>query len=109
MDDRPRGRLTRRFTMEMIPFISPETDVMASDMGINEQTMAWITDTYSNHSGHRVPSIVTGKPLNLQGSSGRACATGHRVAFVASNALHQNGGQCQIRPQLVPMMVSAAF
>jgi len=84
-------RLTRRYTMEMIPFIGPETDVMAPDLGTNEQTMAWMADTYSTHVGHLVPAIVTGKPLNLQGSCGRARATGHGVAFVASNALHQLG------------------
>jgi len=84
-------RLTRRFTMEMIPFIGPETDVMAPDMGTNEQTMAWMTDTYSTHTGHLVPSIVTGKPLNLQGSRGRTRATGYGVAFMATNALHQLG------------------
>lgn len=84
-------RLTRRFTMEMIPFIGPETDVMAPDVGTNEQIMAWMTDTYSTHMGHLVPSIVTGKPLNLQGSAGRTRATGHGVAFLASNALHQSG------------------
>ena len=65
-------RLTRRYTMEMIPFIDPETDVMAPDMGTNEQTMGWIADTYSTHAGHLVPSIVTGKPLALQGSKGRS-------------------------------------
>lgn len=85
-------RLTRRFTMEMIPFIGSEIDVMAPDVGTNEQIMAWMTDTYSTHMGHLVPSIVTGKPLNLQGSSGRNRATGHGVAFLASNALHQSGG-----------------
>lgn len=84
-------RLTRRFTMEMIPFIGPDTDVMAPDVGTNEQIMAWMTDTYSTHMGHLVPSIVTGKPLNLQGSAGRTRATGHGVAFLASNALHQAG------------------
>lgn len=82
-------RMTRRFTMEMIPFIGPEIDVMAPDMGTNEQTMAWITDTYSTHSGHLVPSIVTGKPLTLQGSEGRAQATGHGVAFLAASALRK--------------------
>lgn len=86
-------RLTRRFTMEMIPFIGPETDVMAPDMGTNEQTMAWMADTYSTHAGHLVPSIVTGKPLLLQGSCGRTRATGHGVAFLASNALHKLGGR----------------
>ncbi|MFD0893023.1 Glu/Leu/Phe/Val dehydrogenase [Luteolibacter ambystomatis] len=83
-------RLTRRFTMEILPFIGPEIDVMAPDMGTNEQTMAWITDTYSTHAGYLVPSIVTGKPLGLQGSAGRAQATGHGVAFLASSALHKN-------------------
>lgn len=82
-------RMTRRFTMEMIPFIGPEIDVMAPDMGTNEQTMAWITDTYSTHSGHLVPSIVTGKPLSIQGSEGRAQATGHGVAFLAASALRK--------------------
>lgn len=85
-------RLTRRFTMEMIPFIGPDTDVMAPDMGTDEQVMAWITDTYSTHAGHLVPSIVTGKPLNLQGSCGRTRATGHGVAFLASNTLDKLGG-----------------
>jgi len=83
-------RLTRRFTMEMIPFIGPEIDVMAPDMGTNEQTMGWITDTYSTHCGHLVPAIVTGKPLSLQGSAGRTRATGHGVAFLASSALSKS-------------------
>lgn len=92
----PRGmslgeleRLTRRYTMEMIPFISPETDVMAPDMGTNEQTMGWIADTYSTHAGHLVPSIVTGKPLTLQGSKGRTKATGYGVAFCACKAMEK--------------------
>jgi len=84
-------RLTRRYTMEMIPFIGPEIDVMAPDMGTNEQTMAWMTDTYSTHAGHLVPAIVTGKPLSLGGSAGRTRATGHGVAFLGSSALHKLG------------------
>ena len=91
MSEAELERMTRRFTMEIIPFIGPEIDVMAPDMGTNEQTMAWITDTYSTHSGHLVPSIVTGKPLTLQGSEGRTQATGHGVAFLASAALHKLG------------------
>ncbi len=91
MSDGELERMTRRFTMEMIPFIGPEIDVMAPDMGTNEQTMAWITDTYSTHSGHLVPSIVTGKPLSLQGSAGRTRATGHGVAFLCSIALSKLG------------------
>jgi len=91
MSDGELERMTRRFTMEMIPFIGPEIDVMAPDMGTNEQTMAWITDTYATHCGHLVPAIVTGKPLTLQGSAGRTRATGHGVAFLASNALSKIG------------------
>ena len=88
-------RLTRRFTMEMIPFINPETDVMAPDMGTNEQTMGWIADTYSTHAGHLVPSIVTGKPIALQGSKGRTQATGYGVAFCACKTLEKLGQTVQ--------------
>ena len=84
-------RLTRRYTMEMIPFIGEDIDIMAPDMGTNEQTMAWITDTYSTHAGRLIPGIVTGKPLSLQGSAGRIQATGHGVAFLACRALNKLG------------------
>ncbi len=83
--------VTRRFASEMLPFIGPEVDVMAPDMGTNEQTMAWITDVYSTHAGHLVPGIVTGKPVILQGSEGRTAATGHGVAFLAARALKRIG------------------
>src|SRR5882724_9248317 len=79
-------RLTRRFTQEMIPFIGPQVDVMAPDMGTNEQVMAWIMDTYSVHAGYTVPSIVTGKPVNLGGSLGRREATGRGVAYLVNRA-----------------------
>ena len=62
---------------------------MAPDMGTNEQTMAWIVDVYSTYAGHLVPGIVTGKPLELQGSEGRKPATGHGVAFLAMRALNK--------------------
>ena len=75
-------RITRRYTSEMIPFIGPQTDVMAPDMGTNEQTMAWMMDTYSHQIGHAVPSIVTGKPVSIGGSLGRREATGRGVAFL---------------------------
>ena len=84
-------RLTRRYTMEMIPFIGDDIDIMAPDMGTNEQTMAWIVDTYSTHAGRLIPGIVTGKPLSLQGSAGRTQATGHGVAFLACRALNKLG------------------
>ena len=69
-------RLTRRYTQEMIPFIGPQVDIMAPDLGTNEQIMAWMMDTYSVHSGYSVPGIVTGKPVGLGGSLGRREATG---------------------------------
>jgi glutamate dehydrogenase (NAD(P)+) len=79
-------RLTRRFTQEMIPFIGPQVDVMAPDVGTNEQTMAWIMDTYSVHAGNTVSSVVTGKPVGLGGSLGRREATGRGVAYLINRA-----------------------
>src|SRR3954466_2062294 len=79
-------RLTRRYTQEMIPFIGPQVDVMAPDMGTNEQVMAWIMDTYSVHVGATVPGIVTGKPVGLGGSLGRREATGRGVAYLVNRA-----------------------
>jgi glutamate dehydrogenase (NAD(P)+) len=80
-------RLTRRYTSEMVPFIGPQTDVMAPDMGTNEQVMAWMMDTYSHQIGHAVPSIVTGKPVSLGGSLGRREATGRGVAFLINRVV----------------------
>src|SRR5256886_1342715 len=80
-------RLTRRYTQEMIPFIGPQVDVMAPDLGTNEQIMAWIMDTYSMHMGSTVPSIVTGKPVGLGGSVGRREATGRGVAYLVNRAM----------------------
>ena len=79
-------RLTRRYTQEMIPFIGPQVDVMAPDLGTNEQVMAWMMDTYSVHEGYAVPSIVTGKPVGLGGSLGRREATGRGVGYLVSRA-----------------------
>jgi glutamate dehydrogenase (NAD(P)+) len=79
-------RITRRYTQEMIPFIGPQIDIMAPDMGTNEQTMAWMMDTYSMHMGYTVPSIVTGKPVNLGGSLGRRESTGRGVAYLINRA-----------------------
>ena len=78
--------LTRRYTQEMIPFIGPQVDVMAPDMGTNEQVMAWMMDTYSVHMGAAVPSIVTGKPVGLGGSLGRREATGRGVGYLVNRA-----------------------
>ena len=80
-------RITRRYTQEMIPFIGPQVDVMAPDVGTNEQTMAWMMDTYSMHMGSTVPSIVTGKPVALGGSLGRREATGRGVGYLINRAM----------------------
>src|SRR5205814_1589145 len=80
-------RLTRRYTQEMIPFIGPQVDVMAPDLGTDEQVMAWMMDTYSMHMGGTVPSIVTGKPVDLGGSVGRREATGRGVGYLVNRAM----------------------
>ena len=80
-------RMTRRYTSEIIDFIGPEKDVPAPDVNTNEQTMAWIMDTYSMHAGHTVTSVVTGKPLNIGGSRGRVEATGRGVQVVCDESL----------------------
>src|ERR1700722_7545885 len=81
--------LSRRYMQEMIPFIGPHTDVMAPDMGTNEQVMAWFMDTYSMHSGHTVMEIVTGKPISAGGTLGRREATGRGVANLAKRVLNE--------------------
>jgi glutamate dehydrogenase (NAD(P)+) len=79
-------RVTRRFTMEIINVIGPDTDIPAPDLGTNEQVMAWLMDTYSQHVGHAVPAIVTGKPPALGGSVARREATGRGVMFLLPQA-----------------------
>ena len=80
-------RMTRRYTAELIEFIGPEKDVPAPDMGTDEQTMAWIMDTYSMHLRQTVTSVVTGKPVNIGGSRGRREATGRGISVVCDEAL----------------------
>ncbi|HEU4320058.1 MAG TPA: Glu/Leu/Phe/Val dehydrogenase [Acidimicrobiia bacterium] len=81
-------RVTRRFTMEIINVIGPDTDIPAPDLGTNEQVMAWMMDTYSQHVGHAVPAIVTGKPPALGGSIARREATGRGLMFLLPQAAH---------------------
>ena len=95
MSMREQERLTRRFAQEIAPFIGPEIDVMAPDVGTTAQHMAWILDTYSTREGRFVPEIVTGKPVELQGSEGRTQATGHGVAFTITLALAKLGIKIQ--------------
>lgn len=84
-------RITRRYTAEILPFLGPERDVPAPDMNTNDQTMAWIMDTYSMHVGCTVTAVVTGKPLDLGGSRGRREATGRGCMIVTEEALKHLG------------------
>ncbi|HEY2921608.1 MAG TPA: Glu/Leu/Phe/Val dehydrogenase [Candidatus Binatia bacterium] len=83
--------MTRRFTAEILNIIGPDVDVPAPDMGTNEQVMAWIMDTYSQHKGHAVPEIVTGKPVAIGGTLGRKEATGRGVVYMIIEAAKHLG------------------
>ena len=79
--------LSRRYMQEMIDFLGPQEDIPAPDVGTNEQIMAWMMDTYSNHVGHQEAAVVTGKPISLGGSQGRREATGAGVAYLVRKYL----------------------
>ena len=85
-------KMTRRYTTEISPFIGPERDIPAPDVGTNAQVMAWIMDTYSMHRGHSIPAVVTGKPIAIGGSVGREYATGLGVTYVTRSLLKQRFG-----------------
>jgi glutamate dehydrogenase (NAD(P)+) len=87
--------LTRRFTAEVLSVIGPRMDVMAPDLGTDEQTMAWIMDTYSMHVGYACPEIVTGKPVELGGCVGRREATGRGVVYCILEAM----AELDLKPQ----------
>src|SRR5512133_1616915 len=84
-------RLTRRYTSELRGVIGPQEDIPAPDMATNEQTMAWIMDTYSMQVGYAVPEIVTGKPVSLGGSLFRHEATGAGVVMVIERSCAKLG------------------
>src|SRR5262245_9573260 len=84
-------RITRRYTAELFEFIGPEKDVPAPDMNTNDQTMAWIMDTYSMHARQTVAAVVTGKPIDIGGSRGRTEATGRGCMIVTDQALRRLG------------------
>jgi glutamate dehydrogenase (NAD(P)+) len=84
-------RVTRRYTSEIMPVIGPERDIMAPDMGTNEQTMAWVMDTYSVNQGYTIPGVVTGKPIPVGGSLGRTTATSQGVVHTTRAALAEAG------------------
>lgn len=84
-------RVTRRYTSEIMPMIGPERDIMAPDVGTDDRTMAWIMDTYSVNKGYTIPAVVTGKPIDVGGSLGRATATSRGVVHSARAALRETG------------------
>jgi glutamate dehydrogenase (NAD(P)+) len=84
-------RMTRRYTAELVEFIGPEKDVPAPDVNTNEQTMAWIMDTFSMHMRQTVTAVVTGKPINIGGSRGRREATGRGIMIVCDEAVKKLG------------------
>jgi glutamate dehydrogenase (NAD(P)+) len=83
--------LTRRFTSEISPFIGPDKDIPAPDMGTDSQTMAWMLDTFSLESGFSQTGVVTGKPIEIGGSLGREAATGLGVIYATEKALEKMG------------------
>ncbi|MCB0386385.1 MAG: Glu/Leu/Phe/Val dehydrogenase, partial [Bdellovibrionales bacterium] len=87
--------LTRRFTSELAPFIGPDWDIPAPDVGTDSQTMAWMLDTYSMESGFSQTGVVTGKPIEIGGSQGRDSATGLGVVFSAEKALEKRNQKIQ--------------
>src|SRR6202790_1410807 len=84
-------RITRRYTAELSEWFGPERDVPAPDLGTNEQTMAWIMDTYSMHARQTPTAVVTGKPVEMGGSQGRHQATGRGLMLVCDKALEKFG------------------
>jgi glutamate dehydrogenase (NAD(P)+) len=91
MSARELERMTRRYTAEVMLLIGPDLDIPAPDLGTNEQTMAWIMDTYAMTQGRTVPGVVTGKPLLVGGSAGRRDATGRGLVYVISRAMRDAG------------------
>jgi glutamate dehydrogenase (NAD(P)+) len=91
LSQRELEKVTRRFTQELVREIGPQTDIPAPDMATNEQTMAWMMDTYSMLKGHAVPEVVTGKPISVGGSIFRREATGAGVVMVAERASERLG------------------
>jgi glutamate dehydrogenase (NAD(P)+) len=91
LSKRELERMTRRYASEILPLIGPERDIPAPDLGTNEQIMAWIMDTYSTRAGYSVPGVVTGKPVSVGGSAGRAQATARGVTYITLATLKRLG------------------
>ena len=84
-------RMTRRYTAAILPLLGPEKDIPAPDVGTNTQVMGWIMDTYSMFQGYAVPSVVTGKPIDIGGSVGRGEATGRGVSIIVNEITAKMG------------------
>lgn len=84
-------RITKNYTVGIMPLIGPEIDIPAPDVNTNEQTMAWMMDAYSKYKGRNIPGIVTGKPVAVGGSLGRREATGKGVSFITREIAYQKG------------------
>jgi glutamate dehydrogenase (NAD(P)+) len=93
--------LTRRYTAEIILMIGPDLDIPAPDLGTDEQTMAWMMDTYAMTQGRTVPGVVTGKPLLIGGSAGRREATGRGIVYVLYQAARHLGQEIRGRKVVV--------
>ena len=91
MSSKELEAMTRRFATELEGIIGPDSDIPAPDVGTNAQTMAWIMDTVSMHHGYSVPGVVTGKPIAIGGSVGRADATGQGVVYTIADAAARGG------------------
>jgi glutamate dehydrogenase (NAD(P)+) len=91
LSERELQAVTRRFTTQLLPIIGPQEDIPAPDMATDEQTMAWMMDTYSMQAGYAVPEIVTGKPISIGGSVFRPEATGAGVVMVIERACRRLG------------------
>ena len=84
-------RMTRRYASEILPFIGPEKDIPAPDMNTDDEIMSWIMDTYSMNTGFSVPGVVTGKPVAIGGSRGRAGSTSRGVMYTIFSTLRALG------------------
>jgi glutamate dehydrogenase (NAD(P)+) len=96
-----KENLTRRYTAEIILMIGPDLDIPAPDLGTDEQTMAWMMDTYSMTQGKSVPGVVTGKPLIVGGSAGRREATGRGIVYTLYQAARHLGHELRGRKVVV--------
>ncbi|NLZ65666.1 MAG: Glu/Leu/Phe/Val dehydrogenase [Clostridiales bacterium] len=90
LSEKELEKLTRRYTIKILPFIGPNQDIPAPDVGTNSQIMSWLMDTFSAMKGYTIPGVVTGKDVEIGGSLGRAEATGRGLHIVIKEFLMLN-------------------